>query len=174
MRAFGVTLGVWLLATTVVGQLMSAEDIDYKANFIIKLPQYTEWPAGSGTDATGAVVIGVQGESPLTPALETLAKSADPAGPKITIKTVTVDDPLTDCQILFMSTKETADLAKVLKKVSGKPVLTVSDCEYFAKYGVMLNFVKEADKIKFEHNKRTTEESGLKISSKLLKMATLI
>jgi hypothetical protein len=167
-------LGVWLLATAAVGQTMSAEEVDFKANFIINLPQYAEWPARSGADATGAVVIGVQGESPLLPALQALAKAGDATGPKIAIKTVTVDDPLTDCQILFMSTKETADLAKILKKVTGKPVLTVSDCEYFARYGVMLNFVKEADKIKFEHNKRTTEESGLKISSKLLKMATLI
>jgi len=53
-------------------------------------------------------------------------------------------------------------------------VLTVSDCEYFARYGVMLNFYKDGDKVKFEHNRRTAKEAGLKVSSKLLKMATII
>ena len=174
MRPLGIILLTLLLSTSLMAQEMSADEIDYKANFIVKLLQYVEWPAGADKDASGAISIGVQGDSPLTPVLETLAADGAKDGTPINVKTVAIGADIADCQILFISSKETSDLAKILKAVAGKPVLTVSDCEYFARYGVMLNFYKDGDKVKFEHNRRTTKEAGLKVSSRLLKMATII
>ena len=69
-----------------------------------------------------------------------------------------------------------AELAQILKKVNEKPVLTISDSEYFARYGVMVNFYQEEGKsnIKFEVNKMTLGFADLKMSSRLLKLATVI
>jgi hypothetical protein len=160
------------------GEELTKDEIDYKADFIIKVVDYVTWPDGADTDSAGAVVIAVLGESPLVPKLEELVAEKVKNGQKMTIKKVAMTDDLTDCQILFVTTEEKTELAKVLKKVAKAPVLTVSDAYYFARYGVMVNFYKEEadgkEKIKFEVNQMTMGFVGLKMSSKLLKLATVI
>lgn len=148
-----------------------SQDFNYKADFIVKLIDYVQWPAGSGTDAGGSVIIGVVGQSPISQSLKTAAE-----GKKITIKAVSAGDPLTDCQIIFITTKDKSELASILKKVGGKPVVTVSDCSGFAGFGVMINFFTEdgSGKTKFEANTLAAGDAGIKISSQLLKLAKLI
>ncbi|MEZ5357432.1 MAG: YfiR family protein [Candidatus Zixiibacteriota bacterium] len=163
-----VILCVALLFLTAV--VTATEDVDYKAKFIVKLIDYVEWPAGAGADASGNIVVHVVGASDMA---TKLTESA--AGTNITVKEVPIDDAgIAKCQILFMGTSETSDLAKILKKVNGTTVLTVSDAEYFGNYGVMINFYAEGDKTKFEVNKTVVDMSGIKISSKLLKLAKII
>lgn len=165
---------VFVLAPAFPGA-QDTEALDYKADFIVQLPDYVTWPAGKDTNASGELVINVVGESPLTPYLE---RQAAKSSHKIVVKTVALTDDITNCQILFMPTQETGDLAKILKAVGGKPILTVSECHYFARYGVMINFVTEDEggkaKVKFEVNRTTLGEAELKMSSKLLKLATII
>jgi len=154
------------------------ESVEYKADFIVKLMDYVTWPDGAGSDRTGSVVIAVVGESPLTPRLEELAQKRSKEGKKVVVKTISLDDSLADCQILFMPSKDKGDLAKVLKGLQDAPVLTVSDAEYFARHGVMINFFEDnvggKSKVKFEVNRTTIKMSGLKLSSRLLKLAKII
>ncbi len=167
----GITMVFCIVA---MGQSMTEEEIDHKADIILKIIQFGEWPESAKTGADGKFVIHVVGESPLTPRLEALAKEKSAGGAPIVVKVVSIEDDIAACQILFMATKETADLAKILKKVDGKPCFTVSDAEYFARYGVMVNFVEVDGKTKFEVNRTTMKMSGLKMSSKMLKMAVII
>ncbi len=167
----GITL---VFCFAAMGQSMTEEEIDHKADVIIKIIQFGEWPETAKTDADGNIVINVVGDSPLTSRLEELAKEESAKGTPVVVKVVSIEDDIAACQILFMATKETADLAKVLKKVDGKPCFTVSDAEYFARYGVMVNFVTVDGKTKFEVNRTTMKMSGLKMSSKMLKMAVII
>lgn len=153
----------------------SEEALDYKADFIVKLPKYVTWPDGAGTNAAGEVVVHVVGDSPLADKIAAAGASADP---KVVVKEVSLDgDIATGAQIVFTPTQETSELAKFMKQVNGKPVLTVSDCHYFAKYGVMVNFVikeeKGKEKVKFEVNRHTLDDAGLKMSSQLLKLAII-
>lgn len=167
-----------LMSLAALAKEMAPEEIEYKADFIIKIIDYITWPEKAGTNAVGQVAIGVVGESPLTPKLKEMAAAATRAGSKITVTTVSPDSDLTAYQILFLTTEDKAALAKILKKVENAPVLTISDAYYFARHGVMVNFYKEEvegkAKIKFEVNQITLSMAGLKMSSKLLKLATLI
>jgi len=176
MRKLLLVLGLLLFCSTADAKEQSQADIDYKADFIVKIIDYVTWPEGAATGADGAVVIAVVGESALTPKLTELAAAKTASGTKITVKTVTPEDDLTNCQILFIATEDKTELAPILKKVGKVPVLTISDAYYFARYGVMVNFFKEEgnDKVKFEVNTVTMGFVKIKMSSKLLKLATLI
>jgi hypothetical protein len=168
--------GLILLWVTAFSRDESQNDIDYKADFIVKIVDYVTWPEGAETGADDTVVIAVVGESSLTSKLTELAAAKTNSGTKMSVKTVTLEDDLTDCQILFIPTEDKAELAPILKKVNKVPVLTISDSYYFARYGVMVNFYKEEgnDKVKFEVNTMTMKFVKLKMSSKLLKLATVI
>ena len=53
-------------------------------------------------------------------------------------------------------------------------MLTVSEIEEFCQSGGMLNFVRQDETFRFEINPDSAKRAGLKISSKLSSMATII
>ncbi len=174
MKRFIVFALVLTLPISIFGQGGADADSQFKADFIIKLISYTEWPAGAAAGADGSVVVAVVGESPLTPMLKDLAAKKSAEGKKVTVRTISIDDSIAGFQIVFFPSEDKAELAKFLKKVDGNPILTVSDCANFARHGVMVNFVKEEGKVKFEVNTMVVSGNGLKISSQLLKLAKVI
>ena len=133
------------------------ESAEYKADFIIKLMDHVTWPDGAGSDKTGAVVIAVVGESPLTPRLKELAKERTQEGRKVIVKIISIADSLANCQILFMPTNDKAILATILRGLKHAPVLTVSDADYFSRHGVMINFYEEEVDGKDNQNQRDEE-----------------
>jgi len=176
MQRIILTIILSLLWLSALGKDLTPKEIDYKADFIIKAIDYVTWPDGKGTNSDGAIVIVVVGDSQLTPKLTELATKKTAQGTKIVVKTKTLEDDLTDCQVLFMATEDKTELAQILKKIQETPVLTISNSDYFARYGVMVNFYKKDNdsKISFEVNTMTLGLAGLKMSSKLLKLATVI
>lgn len=142
-----------------------------KAKFIFDLFDDVEWPAGSGNDNNIYVI----GESPLTGELEKLASSNSTDSRKFSVKKIAVDDDFTGCRILLIASSDLGDLAKVLKKVKGTSILTVSDIDGFARYGVMINVLEKSEKSKGEVglviNKMTAREAGIKIDEGLIKKA---
>jgi hypothetical protein len=50
--------------------------------------------------------------------------------------------------------------------------LTVGDTDRFVETGGMINFVKEGKKIRFEINEAAAKRAGLRVSSKLLSLAS--
>lgn len=177
MKSVLLTCSLLVLASSIPAKDMSAAEIDFKADFIVKVIDYVSWPEGAAANASGEVTIAVIGDSPLTTKLKELTAARTSQGAKMSVTTVTLDDNLATFQILFIATEDKAVLAKILKKVENRPVLTVSDAYYFARHGVMINFYKEEGgdgKVKFEVNQMTLGMAGLKMSSKLLKLATII
>jgi hypothetical protein len=177
MKLMFITCALLVLASGIPAKDMPAAEIDFKADFIVKVTDYVTWPEGTATNAAGEVAIAVLGDSPLTPKLKELTSARTSQGTKMSVTSVTLDDNLAAYQILFIVTEDKVELAKILKKVQNAPVLTVSDAYYFARYGVMINFYKDDGgngKVKFEVNQMTMGMAGLKMSSKLLKLATII
>jgi hypothetical protein len=80
-------------------------------------------------------------------------------------------DDLDACHVLFISRSERKRLQKVLARVEGRPVLTVADMEGFLRAGGVINFVQEDSRVRFLINREAAERGGLRISSKLLRLA---
>ncbi len=173
------TLAILLYASA--PQLTTAQSSDndsYKGDFIVKLPNYVEWPAGKGPDASGAVTIGVIGTPSCLGQLKTAAAARTAEGKKTEVKSLAIGDNYAGCQIIFFQTCDKAELAQILKKAGVLPVLTVADCAGFAKFGVMLSFFEETvdgkPKVRFEVNTLAVGDAQLKINSNLLKLAKII
>jgi hypothetical protein len=143
-----------------------------KSAFIFNFAKFVQWPPAA-FPATGApIVIGIMGENPFH---EDLAR---------TIRNKTVDDhPLviklfrspveaTNCQILFISTSEKSRLPEILEALKGSSVLTVGETDHFNETGGMVNFFQAGTKLRFKINQEAALKAGLKISSKLLSLAS--
>jgi len=175
-RARILVVGLLTFFAVSLSLVQAEEDSSYKADFIMKLFDYVQWPAGSGIDSNGSAVVGVLGDCPLVAALKTATAEKNAAGKQLKVKVVSPADPLTDCAILFLPITDKTELAKALKKIGEAPVVTVSDCTGFAGFGVMVNFFKEegSSKVKFEINNLAAGDAKLKFSSQLLKLAKII
>jgi hypothetical protein len=148
------------------------KEIQYKAAFMIKLPEYVIWP--SDHPATHITVVG---DSPVYEKLNQLSGFAGD-GVEVVIDKVEPGDDLSQAQIVFVATRVAEEVSQICQSLADQPVLIIADDEGLASYGAMLGFYTEeidsSKKVKFEANLGAIKESGLKVSSRLLKLARVV
>ncbi len=90
------------------------------------------------------------------------------------IKLIRSVSEVKDCRILYISPSRKKQIDRIIKKVSTAPVLTVADLKGFAKKGVIINLIRVSNRIRFEINLAYARRAGLRISSKLLRLAVKV
>jgi len=118
------------------------------------------------------MVIGVLGKNVFGDDLEQTIRDKTVNNHPFQFKQFHSVDEVTNCQILFISTSEKERLPKILSGLRGASVLTVSEMDHFTDTGGMINFVIEDNRVHFQINDAAAKKAGLKISSKLLSLAT--
>jgi hypothetical protein len=73
--------------------------------------------------------------------------------------------------ILFISASEQKRLPQILSSLRGSSVLTVADMDQFLEAGGMIQFSLEGTQLRFTINVNATNQTKLKLSSKLLSVA---
>ena len=164
-----------LLGAVTFGENDVPKDIEKKARFIVDLLNEIDWPADVLDASKGVITVSVVAESLLASKLHEISVSEKDAKRTVRVKTAAADDDFTSSQIIFIATRELPELARILKRVEGRPILTLADVEGYARYGVMIEIEggADSDSSKFELiiNKMVLNKAGLKISDKLLKKA---
>ena len=144
---------------------------EYKAYFIYTFSKYVEWE-DFGADST--FIIGVIGNSNMAPYLERIADVKSIKGKKIIIQRWQQTNDIGVCHMLFIPRSQKDQLNEIRKKTEGMPILTIGDTKGFAKKGVHINLLILRDRIGFEVNMTTIDDTTLKVSSQLLKLATSV
>jgi hypothetical protein len=153
------------------GAQVAAPEYDVKAAFLYNFTKFVEWPAAAFPD--GTLRLCVLGEDPFGKTLQTVA-GEEVAGHKLIVLSAgKLSDPA-GCQVLFISRSESARMPQILSSLRGVPVLTVGDTRGFLEQGGIINFTFEGSKVRFEINQESAERAGIKISSKLLRLATRV
>ena len=149
-----------------------AASLEYgvKAAFLYNFTKFVEWPA-SAFPERGSLRLCVFGDDPFGKSLQTVVEGEQVQGRPITLLRIdSLGDPRL-CHILFLSRKETERLPAVLAAVRGAPVLTVGEAPGILDKGAGVNFVLQEGKVRFEINQTAVAGNGLKMSSKLLRLA---
>jgi hypothetical protein len=84
------------------------------------------------------------------------------------------DELLEKCEIIYFGDASPEDIRKTLAKVSGRPVLTLGETDSFPRRGGMIGLVKDEDHIEIVVNLQLAQRSGVKISSRVLNLATIV
>ncbi len=153
-----------------------AASVEYqvKAVFLFNFAQFVEWPPRVFPDRQSPIVIGILGEDPFGAYLDDLVRGEKIRDRPIVIRRFARLDDVADCQILFISRSEAAQLDKIFARLKGKSIFTVGDVDNFAVQGGMVRLVTENNKIQLKINLQAALDAGLTISSKLLRPATLV
>lgn len=154
----------------------AANTLEYKikAVFLLNFTQFVQWPPKAFPDAGAPVVIGILGEDPFDDFIDQVVK-----GEKVDDRTVQVrrfsDVAQVDaCNVLFISRSESGDIRQILAKLKGRAILTVSDSDNFTRFGGMIRFYEDENRVRLRINNEEALSEGLKISSKLLRPSQIV
>ena len=150
----------------------SPSEHQVKAAFLYNFANFVEWPS-SALDDTSSIVIGILGEDPFGQAFTPFENRTVKGHPLRIIHSKLLQE-LPFCHILFISSSEEKNLPQIFQYLSDRPVLTVGESVGFAQRGGAINFVMKNKKVRFEINQQRAEKADLKISSKLLKLASIV
>ena len=175
-----ILLSSWALEARAQDAPSSSEYL-IKAGFIYNFANLVQWPQNAFTQADSPIVIGILGEDHFGVTLDRVLQGKKVNGrPFVVRRFKSVADlaqsviDLKDCQILFVSSSETAHVTEAIQTLRGISVLTIGEIPGFAKRGGIINLVLEDNKVRFEVNVEAAKQADLNISSRLLALAKIV
>jgi hypothetical protein len=155
-----------------LAQNSQPSEYQIKAAFIYNFARFVDWPTQAFADSTSPMTIGVLGKNVFGDNLQQAISGKMIKGHPLQFRQFDSISDATNCQVLFISSSEKSHFSKILARLQGACVLTVSeDTDSFIGDGGMINLVIVDDKVRFAINNDAAKKAGLSISSKLLSLA---
>lgn len=170
-----VSLGVALgpaavsLPSAAQGKRSLPEEHQLKAAFVFNLLSFVDWPPGTVQER---LVVGFAGEGPMEAALRRLLKDERLGATAIEFRLAQGRNELRACNVLYLAYPDEARMREALSQLEGQSVLTIGDGEEFVRMGGMVGFFAQENKLRLLVNPGAAQRARLRISSKLLKIAT--
>ena len=163
-------VGLLCLATSGAGT-QQAREYAVKAAFVYNLLLYVNWPEASFASPAAPIVVGVVGKDPFGADLNVAFNGKRVNGRGVLLKRFASRPPDGTCNLLFFAGP---DGIKKLGRPSSAPVLTVGECPGFAESGGMVQMKGVGGKTSLVVNLTTMRGAGLDVSSRLLKVVTIV
>ena len=147
---------------------------EIKAAFLYKFALFAKWPNQEASAANIPIRVGLLGgENIGWQAFESIAGKSIRGRPIAIQRFMSVEE-LEYCHILFIDASQKEDLPSILESLKGLSVLTVSDMARFAHSGGIIKLAVKKNKMQLEVNLAAAKQVRLKLSSELLKLATIV
>jgi hypothetical protein len=158
--------------TMAVAGPAAAQGLEYevKAAFLYNFSKFVEWPPES-LRPDEPFRICLLGDDPFGGRLERTVAGDSVDGHPIAVEHVPVDAGHASCQILFVPRSQTGHVATLVRALDNIAVLTVGESPGFLAAGGIINLVVEGGHVRFDVNVDRGSALGLRISSKLLRVA---
>jgi hypothetical protein len=139
-----------------------------QAAFILNFAKFTEWPAAAGPARTGVLQLCLQGgRGELVEALKAL-EGKQVHGQAVQVRKLARGEDLRACHVLVVGEGG-------MPPGAPQPgTLVIGDQPGFAQAGGHIGLVRTGSKLKFDINRSTAQQAGLKLSSQLLSLAATV
>jgi len=147
----------------------TASESDLKAAMIFNFTKFMEWSGARG-DSKVPVTVGVAGDDAVWESLEELVRDRPAGGRAVVVKRVAAPAEAEACHVVFLGRglkKRQPDFLALAKR----GVVTVGDGDAFAAAGGVIGFLVDDNKLRFEVNLAPVSQTGVTISSRLLRLA---
>jgi PAS domain S-box-containing protein len=176
---------IWLIVLLVVlmsaipaplawGQSDGTSGYKVKTAFLFNFAKFIEWPASSFATPQSPFTICVLRQDPFGSTLTDTLQGKMIGEWPLAVRRLKDKSEARTCQIVFVSSSESAHLADIVESVRGGDVLLVGETTGFAASGGTIEFTLEDDRVRFPINADAASRSGLKFSSKLLALAQIV
>lgn len=168
-------LGVGALAIATAAPAQEAASLEYqvKAVFLLRIAQFTEWPADAEQLAE-PFVIGVLGQDPFGSILELAVEGERISGRPIIVRRYAGLADLAPCDLLFVAASHQQATAQVLSRVRAAQTLTVADFAGFVGRGGAVELFLDQGRVRFRIDRDAAQAAGLVLRSQLLRAAASV
>lgn len=145
-----------------------------KAAMLANLALFVEWPPHAFAGKAASFIACVIGEDPFGRWLKVELGETHIADHPVEIRRFEDASHVEGCHLLLVSRSEERWLRQLLNDIKKKPILLVGDVEdvvEFCRMGGMIAFVVRDDKVRFELNNEAIIRAGLKVDSRLKRVA---
>lgn len=164
-----VSLGLSGLPVVLPAQA-AADAAQIKAAFVYNFAKFVEWPDDTASPA-GPMVVGVLGDPKLKAAFDETLRGKTVRGRSFIVRYFSSPDNIALCHILFVGLHDPEGVLRTLHVTERSPTLTIGEIRGFADDGGVIELVIENNQFRFEINAGSAREGGLKVSSRLLRLA---
>ena len=174
MRMSLILLMAFILAAQSNVYAAARDENALKAAFVLNFILLTEWPEDAVAESKDEILLCVVGGKRLPDSFKPL--NGKKVGKKLLrVVHASVETNLAECQVAFYREEvDTENLVRTLNAVRSKPVLTIGEKKNVTSLGGAIHFFNDNGKLRFAINPKIVSEQGLKMSSRLLQIATLI
>ena len=150
------------------------EEYSVKAAFILNFVKFTNWPTASFATADDPYQLCIMGSNAMVDQFAAINKKKIGNRPIQVNRLLSAED-CQACDIFFISRDTPRPVSdEIISKVKGTSVLTIGETKGFAKLGGVINFFSKDNRLYFEINPRAAKKQGIKLSSRLLKLALIV
>ena len=143
------------------------------AAYIYRLITYVEWPVSAFPSPEAPIVIGVVNADDIAAELEQVVQGRAAQGRRLQVRRVAPGEASTGINVLFIG-EGAPRILQAAKTLAERSVLTITGVERGMDHGSVINFVNIDGRVRFEVNVAAAEKSGLRLSSRLLTVATRV
>lgn len=164
------TAALWLFCGTSV-RAADLTPAEFQAAFVSKAIPYVTWPGQLFATEESPLVVGLFGADPFDGLLQKLLATEKFEGRRIEVKVIEDTSRLAPCQVLFISADKLSDWYKLgdVGKPAGVLTIAADETGEFLAKGGAFN-LRTRDR-KLEIDRGNLNRAGLKVSSKLLRIA---
>jgi len=174
--------GLWCILSTFLGISLNASparcqefgESQLKAAYLYRVSQFVEWPADAFKNSSDPIVGCILGDGPFSSELEKSISDKLVDARRIAVRHISDARKIRGCHILYISSLEQKRWPAIVDDVKGIVLLTIGETDHFAADGGVMSFRLKNDKIQIEVNMNAAERERLHISSRLLRLSTII
>lgn len=165
-----IVAGSLSLATPTLRAQTPVSERQVKAAFLFNFIKFVTWPAESFHSPDEPMTLCVIGNEPIGEDLQRLLTANSAKSRPLKMERVDESQSFRRCHVVFFGSDQVRQ-REFLTAIAGLPILTVGEAGQFGRWGGIITFVMDNDRVRFEINQDAADRARLKISSKLLSLA---
>lgn len=174
-----IRTALMLFFAVIAGVAYRAEAADFAKEYVVKaaislnLARFTEWPESALAADNHNINLCVFGEKSLQQAFAQMEKKS--LGKRL-LHIIQMKAPLhmERCNMIYVSKLEDVPLIQLLSVVARQPTLSIGEADDFLAQGGQVNLKMKEGKINIQVNLEAVTRSGIKISSRVLALTSII
>jgi hypothetical protein len=150
------------------------DEYEVRAAIVSDLSKFVTWPAARVQRQQSAFVIGLLGTDQQTQALERFMVRRSIDGKPVVVRRLDSAEHGDDCALVYIASSERKRYQDDSEQLARQGILTVGDGDRFVLSGGMVGLPVVGDRVEIQVNLTQVQRGGLSVSSKLLRLATVV
>ncbi len=156
------------------GQAAGPGEYQVKAAFLYHFANFVSWPTSTFEATDGQLRICLIGDDPFGQILDRTFANKSVGEHAFDIRRNPPTTDLLHCHMLYVPDTELSSFSKMRQHLTKGEVLAIGETREFLEQGGMVQFFMKDSKVKFAVNPDAINETKLTVSSKLLRLATIV